>query len=297
MSKLESFTRQRLIIAKLQKQACTFDAIDTYLQAKGEADDRKYDCDIRTFQRDVKEIAALFNIQIVYSKRDKVYTIQEDEMEEIGFRLLESYDIYKTINDFDKASKYVHFSTRKAIGTHHIYSILNAIQTKKMITFSHYNYWTSETSTFKIAPYALKEFNGRWYLIGLFGEKILSFGLDRVVDLELNKTKFIYPKDFSIDSLYKNSFGIHATNDEKPEKISFITNINKGNYFKSMPLHHSQSIAEVSKNEIEISVFIAPTYDFMMELLSHGDAIRITAPKHYVKTIKAQVTKMTNLYK
>jgi proteasome accessory factor B len=296
MSKLESFNRQRFIITKLQKHACTFADLDQYLLTKN-IDDKKYDCDIRTFQRDVKEIETLFGIVIKYNRRDKVYFLEEEAMDEIGVRMLETFDIYKTLNDFDSASKYVHFSKRKAVGGHHIYAILTAIKSRKMISFTHKNFWTGLIKEFKIIPLALKEFNGRWYCIGQIGDKYISWGLDRILEIQITKTKFTYPKAFNLDAMYGNSFGAHSTNDDDPETIVLETSVEKANYFITMPLHSSQIIQEISKQKVSITLTLCPAHDFVMELLSHGADVKIVSPKSLVNHIKADIKKLIDLYK
>jgi WYL domain len=297
MSKLESFARQRFIITKLQKHASTFNQIDEYLLTKSDADNRKYDCDIRTFQRDVKEIETLFGIVIKYNRRDKIYFLEEEAMDEIGIRMLETFDIYKTLNDFDSASKYVHFSKRKAVGSHHIYTILTAIKSKKIISFQHKNFWTGLVKEFKIMPLALKEFNGRWYCIGQIGDKYISWGLDRILEIEITKTKFAYPKDFSLDAMYGNSFGAHSTNYEKPETIILETSVAKANYFATMPLHTSQIIEEKSKTKVLITLTLCPAHDFVMEILSHGADIKVIAPKSLANRLVQDAKKLLQLYK
>jgi hypothetical protein len=296
MSKIESFARQRFIITKLQKHACSFKALDEYLLSKN-TEDQKYDCDIRTFQRDVKEIEMLFGIVIKYDRRDKLYFLEEEATDEIGYRMLETFDIYKTLNDFDSASKYVHFSNRKATGGHHIYSILTAIKARKIICFQHKNFWSGIIKEFKVAPLALKEFNGRWYCIGQLNDKYISWGLDRILDLDITKAKFVYPKDFSLEAMYGNSYGAHATNNEDPQTIVFETSIEKANYFATMPLHHSQVIKEISKTRVSITITLCPAHDFTMELLSHGADIKIVAPKSFVNQLKADVKRLSALYK
>jgi hypothetical protein len=296
MSKLDSTARQRYIISKLQQRNCSFEEINDFLIRKSEEDHRKYDCSIRTFQRDLQEIATLFNIEIKYNRKENFYFVEEENIDDIGLRLLETYDIYKTINNFENTNKYVHFNKRKAIGGQHIQTILNAIQTKKQISIEHYNFWTEETKVFKLAPYAIKEFDNRWYLIALFDNKVLIFGLDRITEIQILKAKFIYPKDFSLNDMYGNSFGITSTLGETPEKISMITNSGKMNYFKTMPLHPTQTITVLPNKDIQIDVTLVPKHEFKMEILSHGKELKVIAPKRFANEIKADLAKTLALY-
>jgi predicted DNA-binding transcriptional regulator YafY len=99
-----------------------------------------------------------------------------------------------------------------------------------------------------------------------------------------------------IKNLYKNSFGIESTEDDTPLKIILETNVSKGKYFESLPLHHSQSIHQMPNQHINIHLELCPRYDFMMELLSHGNDIKILAPKSLVKEMKKIIAEMGKLY-
>ncbi len=79
--------------------------------------------------------------------------------------------------------------------------------------------------------------------------------------------------------MYAHSFGIISANEEPPQTIKFITNAYKANYFMSMALHTSQTITQLPNEQVEICIKVVPTYDLMMELLSHRTEIQVVAPK------------------
>ena len=71
----------------------------------------------------------------------------------------------------------------------------------------------------------------------------------------------------------------------------------RANYFRDLPLHHSQ---EEIKRTDEYSVFkycIVPTPDFVEEILSNGDAVVVMKPKWLADEIIQIADNIINNYK
>lgn len=73
----------------------------------------------------------------------------------------------------------------------------SAIRTCKRVRFGYQSY-SGASSRRHIEPYAVIHTDGRWYLIGycLSRRDLRTFRLDRVIDIEVEKTTFRRPKDF-----------------------------------------------------------------------------------------------------
>ena len=84
MSKRESISRYNLIIKKLRKLPCTFDEIADYLSRESELQSYNFNVSKRTFQRDLDDIRSLFNIDIQYDFSGKVYSINNEEQQEVN---------------------------------------------------------------------------------------------------------------------------------------------------------------------------------------------------------------------
>lgn len=98
MSKKQYLKRYILIINKLRKKACTFGEIRNHLLNESEIDEENYDISIRTFQRDIKEIASIYNIEISANRLLGVYEIAHDGNEDRNERLMESFEVFNSLN-------------------------------------------------------------------------------------------------------------------------------------------------------------------------------------------------------
>lgn len=298
MSKRESIARYNLIIKKLRKKPVNFKEIADYLALESEIQDHDFNISKRTFQRDLRDISSLYHIDIEYDRSRKVYAIEFDQQPAMAERIFEAFDTFNALNLSDRLSKHIHFEKRKPQGTEHLYGLLHAIKNRLKINFTYHKFWEDQLTKRTLEPYALKEFNNRWYILGkeISNDFVKSFALDRLSDLELLKEKFEMPKDFDVNQHYKYCFGIVGPNQQTPENIILSFNTFQGKYIKSLPLHESQHILIDNDEELRISLKLYPTHDFFMELLSFGENVKVIAPESLVNHLKAKVDKVQAVY-
>ena len=81
-----------------------------------------------------------------------------------------------------------------------------------------------------------------------------------------------------------------------PQKIILEFSSFQANYIKSLPLHSSQKILSDDENCCIIELFIYPTYDFIMEILSMGKEVKVIEPQSLVVAIKQILTDSLKKY-
>ena len=243
----------------------------------------------RTFQRDLKEIRNLFGIDIEYSRLEKGYFISQNEAEQMNFqRMIEAFDMFNSLNLAQDLTPYVHLEQRRPQGTENISVLLHAIKNRLCIKFEHQKFWEEEISHRLAAPYALKEFRNRWYVIAADRKdgNIKSFGLDRLSKLEITNEHFTYPEGYSVEESYRHCFGIIRSNDDEPQDIILSFTPFEGKYIKTLPLHHTQEILADNQEELRVKLRLYLTHDLLMELLSHGKSVKIIRPKSLAEQVK-----------
>ena len=203
MSKRAYISRYLLIIKKLKaKPYATLEEIQRYIDnqfeyLQNDDDTLNMGFSKRTFQRDMKEIKNLFGIDIEYSRTNKGYFINQNEMDNMNFqRMMEAFDMFNSLNMAQDLSPFVHLEKRRPQGTENLYGLLHAIKNKLQIRFDYEKFWEEEISHRTTDPYALKEFNNRWYVMAkdYKDEKVKSFALDRLSNLDITRTKFEFPE-------------------------------------------------------------------------------------------------------
>lgn len=297
MSKREAISRYNLIINRIRKSPCTFSEISEFLQSQSDLQEYNFDISNRTFKRDLEDILSLYHIDIYFDFSGKVYRINDDEKPDVN-RMLEAFDTFNALNVSNGYSQYVHFETRRPQGTEHFYGLLHAIKNSNKIKFTYQKFWEDQLSARKVDPYALKEFKGRWYVLAKDEKdnKIKTFGLDRIQDLEILKLKFKSPANFNAAILYQNCFGIINPEGGKPEKIILSFDPEQGKYIESFPLHSSQQTTIRNEKQFQFSLKVLITHDLVMELLSYGERVKVISPESLKKEITSHYEKALTYY-
>lgn len=290
MSIRETIARYSLIIKKLRKHPATFNEISDYLGLESELQGYNFVVSKRTFQRDLEDIRSLYNIDIQYNFSKKDYYIDDELQPELNERVLEAFDMLNSLSFIRNISQIVHFEKRRPQGTENLHGLIHAIKNQVRIKFIYHKFWGNENPDRQAEPYALKEFKNRWYVLAndLKDDRIKTFALDRLSELEITKTPFRVKKEYDVNERFKYCFGIISPDDQTPQEVELSFIPFEGKYIKSLPLHETQQILIDTKEELRIKLKVFITHDFIMELLSHGERVKVLQPeslKLWLKTV------------
>ena len=293
MSKQTYFQRYSLIINRLERGPATFEQIADYLIQHSESEGEDFTISIRTLQRDIKDIQLQMKYEIQNERKgDKRYQIiSRPEDSDTSKRLLENYHLINIINSSDKFKDFVFLESRKAQGIEHFHVLLNAIRKKLGVTFTYQKFSGEDETTRHVHPLALKEAIGRWYLaaVDTKDNELKTFGLDRMSLLDVDEKPHRTKYDFDIKNLFHHAFGVVNDTTQKPEKVKLAFTYKTGKYVTAYPLHHSQKEIKqnAAGNEVIIELFLVVAYDFIKEILSHGDQVKVLQPAWLKKEVKA----------
>jgi predicted DNA-binding transcriptional regulator YafY len=233
----------------------------------------------RTFYRDSNDIEEFFGIKVKYDKVNKGYYIEDSDIKPNTELLIDSYNLINTFQIF-KDYQNLLFAEKRKTGTHHLLFLMDAIQKRLRIQFEYEKYTEKFHSTRLVDPYFLKEFKNRWYLIGKDKDdnKIKSFGLERITNLITTNSVFDYPKNFNPEEYYKDCYGIFHLADVEPEEVILSFKPLKGKYIESQKIHDSQELIKSTADDYRIRLKVQITYDFIMEIISHGNEVKVIKP-------------------
>lgn len=299
MSQSKITQRHSLIINKLRKQKqATFTEICDYLKRESNIKDLDLTISKRTFNRDVVEIGEVYGIYIKYDFSTRVYFIEDDFSDELQNRRLEAFDIFNALKIKERQENHILLDNRQNTGTEQLYDLLHAINKNFQISFSYKTFQYENILERTLNPLAIKEFKYRWYLFGQdkSNDKIKCYGLDRMFNLQLSKTPFDSPPNFNLTEYLKFCFGIVGPNAEKPSDIILSFEPLNGKYVKTLPLHHTQQILIDNDTELRISLQLYLTKDFIMELLSFGESVKVIEPQELIDKMKSVYQKAFKKY-
>ena len=71
----------------------------------------------------------------------------------------------------------------------------------------------------------------------------------------------------------------------------------QGKYIKTLPLHHTQQVLFDNEDELQIKLKLCITFDFVMELLSNGNRMKVLQPQALIEKLKTAHLEAYNQYK
>lgn len=292
--------RYNIIIQKLKQKPASFKEIETYLQKCSLVYDASFKISQRTFQRDIINIRSLLHIEIVFDRKKNHYSVQLENglPNEIQNRLLEIFDLQNLLSIDVNMNAKVIFENRALVNAETIYKLLTAIKSNQFIEAKYKKFSDEVLSNRILKPLAIKEFKNRWFLIAVDTKDDLlkTFGIDRISEVLIQNKKFEQFDAEMVNDRFNDYFGVIDSDSIKPEKVVLRFTKFQSDYVKKYPLHNSQKTIKETKNYCEIELFIKPTYDFMMEILSIGKEVKILRPKKLIDELKIKLQENLNQY-
>ena len=173
--------------------------------------------------------------------------------------------------------------------------IISAMRDFRVIRLCYQSFRHPEPYSFNVRPYCVKYFKQRWYLLGDSDLGLRIYSLDRFVDMEELEEHFEIPKGFDAEEYFGNYFGVIIG--EEPEDVKIRVVPDQVKYFRTLPLHGSQRETVQEDGSSVFSYHIAPTFDFVQEILSHGADVEVLEPIELRERIADNVAEMASRYR
>lgn len=262
-----------------------------------------------SFDRDISAIKNEFKIIIVWDRYANGYFIDFENSLNIRetlkyFEMANSaLAMIDTLKDGKVALNYLSLdSSDNLTGIELIEPLLNALKTKQVVTFSHFNFQTEETKLITLQPYLLKEYQNRWFLYGYNTDtkEFFIYGIERISNLVLTGNCFVPKADYDPKTEFENIIGIATRPFIKGETVQYIIlsmSQEQGRYFRSLPWHPSHKILIDSEDEFRVKLHILPNYEFAQILYKYCDKVTVLEPQWLRNHLKEKFKKSSEKYK
>ena len=177
-------------------------------------------------------------------------------------------------------------------------TIMEAMLENAVLTIHYRKYLSTETDVRTIHPYALKEFEKRWYVVA-YSESagdMRTFALDRIAGLRRSGEHFRMPAGFNVDRLFENSFGIYLPEGEKPVLVKIRTTLREAAYLEDLPLHPSQMLVSKDSDSCIYAMTLIPNPGFIMELCKRGGRLEVLEPQSLRDAVKEELKNALKQY-
>ena len=287
MANAEPLKRYVLIVNKL-----TSNQKPTLLQLQEFLLDHDIDVAERTLQRDIEALRSKFGIDITYDNNARGYSIHLDQRFPLDNFLrvarlkLRAELLATAIDDLQHNQDFISIDNNdKLKGLEYLELILEAIKNQRVIAFDYTKFSDDKTKHHQVEPYHLKEYDGRWYLLGLTRKGMTLFSLDRFDSLQI--TTKVYKRNTKIDPKHQflNQIGVSWGESESPQLIKLHFNANQADYVKTLPWHDSQQTLVADENGITVSYNLVINYELIHQIVSIAEQVRVLEPQSLAKEV------------
>lgn len=167
-------------------------------------------------------------------------------------------------------------------------TLFNAILNRVVLRVTYKRFGDESANVFHYHPYYLKEYNNRWFAIGLnHNEQVVNWviALDRIEQIEETSTPY-EENDTDWQEYFYDLVGVTRPSDVKPENITLLFSKQRAPYVVTKPLHASQRHRFVN-DELEVRLKVIPNNELLALLLSFCPDIEVIEPKWLRKKFAA----------
>ena len=259
----------------------------------------------RTFNNHRAVVADVFGIEIGCDRRTNRYYIPFgdealDDEKSIGW-LINTF----TVNNLLSLGK-GRLSGRVSVeeipsGQKYLTAIMQAMEEGHELEMVYGKYSESSSQTLHVRPYAVKEYERRWYLVAYCIERegMRVYGLDRIVSLSETGESFRMPKGFDVEALFSESFGIfYPEPGKKSVTVRFKAPEREARYLRDLPLHHSQVEEGTDRDgQVLFRLRVIPSQDLIMEFCRLAGKVEVIEPEDVRSEIRDELKKGYDKYK
>lgn len=286
----------------------------------------------RTIQLDIQNMRSEklgYNAPIVvynhkfYTYEDPNYSITKTPVSEQDMKqVTEAVNVLKQLSGFAQfgelesivnrldvhVSKICHNSTPIVFfekndslkGLQYISPLHEHILKKELLNITYKSFKAILPETIIFSPYALKEYNNRWFIFGKRKGKdmLLNLALDRIEKIEVLPNEEYEENDFADFSTYFDDvIGVTKGLNSHPAKIKFWVSPEQTPYILTKPLHSSQELIEMHEDgSADFKMVVVLNFELERVLLGFGENIIVHSPRILVNRLKERIQKSFEQY-
>jgi predicted DNA-binding transcriptional regulator YafY len=206
---------------------------------------------------------------------------QFEWIDELGTKLKSEFEL-------ENAPEIISFDHNEYLeGLHFLSRLYQSIVNKTVLLIEYQAFHMKEPIKYVIHPYYLKQYNKRWFLLGLNNNDnfLYTIPLDRIKKINVIKNDFIENTEIDFYEYFDDIIGVSRKPQDKPIKIELKFNSETAPYILTKPLHGSQRKIALNEVGLTIQIEVIPNYELKQLILSYGDSVEILSPESYKNKI------------
>ena len=164
-------------------------------------------------------------------------------------------------------------------GREYFSELMSAIWNRMVLRVEYRPYRSERIKVHIISPCYLKEYNRRWFLLGMTGHHttptVLAFDrIESVTPMPEEAYREAEGMDFN-DGYFRDIVGVTRHWDMEPEDVTLLVSNDRLPYLLTKPIHHSQEIVEAGERVTLLRLHLIPNVELAQMLLSYGADVTV----------------------
>lgn len=160
------------------------------------------------------------------------------------------------------------------------------------------SYYGIEHNTI-VHPYHIKQFNNRWFLLGLEetdnGNRLTNKALDRIVKFSRANESFIPNTEVDFREYFKDIVGVTVPKEHPvAEKVVLKFDAARFPYIVSKPIHPSQEV--ISEEDCTLQISVRPNKELESRIFSYGPQVEVLEPEWLRQQIEGKIEETLKKY-
>jgi len=165
-------------------------------------------------------------------------------------------------------------------GIEYLSQLYDAIIYEQVLDVEYQDFKSDESFTLTFHPYYLKQYNNRWFVLGLnkeFGIPTWNLALDRIQKIEQIQGDYIQ-SEIDWNEYFFDIIGVTRPDDGKVENVVLEYTNEQAPYIITKPLHPTQK-HEWIEDKLRVEIKVMPNYELESLILSFGEKGKVIEPK------------------
>jgi hypothetical protein len=175
--------------------------------------------------------------------------------------------------------------------------IITAMRKSVKLRMAYRKYDNGVAKEYLVAPYCIKLYRQRWYMLALYDEDRLHvFAFDRIEQVVVTQECFVIDPDFDAQAYYADCMGVTKIESVKPQRVVLRAFGNECDYVRSLPVHASQRELGSGDGYTDFEYYVRPTLELCGHILSRGARMKVILPQSLADQVHQMLQDALNHY-
>jgi len=183
-------------------------------------------------------------------------------------------------------------------GLNFLTPLFNAVINKRVLKIKYKDFKNPEPYNIIFHPYYLKQYNNRWFSIGLNEETQKpnwTIALDRIEDVEETDSNY-QPCNIDWQEYFDDIIGVTRPDNVDVQEVKLKFTPQQAPYILTKPIHPTQK-HKYDETGLEVRIEVIPNYELESLILSFGENVRVVAPEDLRDRVLERLKIAAKVYK